>query len=191
MPEYALLVAIVGVGLLAVVGQLEDAVGDDISAHGATAGAPDLPDLGIPTTTANTTPPTTSGATTTTLAIVNATASVTDTNNGASPGNKWDPSFDVHAVNTANGSTLTTVTITVTWTYTKQNGQVETVNSTCAAPASGTCSFQLNNLSSNAGNPQCAASVTATITGITSSSSTINYTSGSVSTTIAGPNPCI
>lgn len=187
--EYALGVSLLCVASIGGIDAVQSSLEDNIEEHGASAGAPDLPDTGIPTTTATTSAPTTAPPPTTAVPSVTATGDILATRVGAASGNKWSPAVDLAAINSANGQRLSDVTISLTWTYT-QNGQTVTSTATpCAAPSTGVCTFQLNGLSSNNGS-QCVSSVTFTVTAITSSSQNITYTAGSTTGSIAGPRVC-
>ena len=185
--EYALGLAVLLLASVGALQSLERAVHDDIAEHGATAGAPDLPDRGIPTTTATTVTPTTAGTTTTLPPTVAVTGSFSSPQVNLS-GQNWRPSIAVSAQNSATGATLTNATITVTWTYTTLGGTPMTLTSSpCSTPSTGVCSFQLtgsNQLSAKTGNAACVGAVTVSVTAVTSSSQTVTYTSGSASTTI-------
>lgn len=187
--EYALGVSLLCVASLGAIGVIQSSLEDNIEEHGASAGAPDLPDLGISTTTATTSSPTTAPPATSPPATVTASGNILATRVGIDSGNKWDPAVDLSALNSATGETLRDVTIAITWTY-DVGGTPTTVTPTpCSAPSTGTCSFQLNDLRSNNG-ANCTPSVTFTVTSITSSSQTIVYAAGSTTGTITGPSPC-
>jgi Flp pilus assembly pilin Flp len=187
--EYSLGIALLCVASLGGINALQSSLASNVEDHGASAGAPDLPDAGIPTTTATTSTPTTPQPPTTPVPSVTATGNVLATRVGAANNNKWNPSVDISARDTATGNTLQDATITVSWTYTTKNGQTQTETpDPCDAPSTGVCSFQLTGLNSNGG--QCVASVTFTVTAITSDSQTVTYTSGSTFGSITGPTTC-
>jgi Flp pilus assembly pilin Flp len=196
--EYALVVSLIVVVSLGAISAATDAAGDNLNEHGATAGAPDLPDAGAPTTTSSTIAATTLPVnTTTTLATVNATAGYS--NPGFTTGNKvWFPSITVRGIDSATGSTMTNVTITVTWTWTERDGTARTLSQTASVLSTGVATFTLNpnpNLSSDGPNSQgnggdrCVANVNVVISTITASGQTVNYTPGTPQQ-IAGPSTC-
>ena len=90
--EYALGLAVVLLASVGALQSLQDTVRDDIEEHGASAGAPDLPDSGIPATTASTVTPTTAGITTTLPPTVAATGSFSSPQVNPS-GQNWRPSI--------------------------------------------------------------------------------------------------
>lgn len=178
--EYALGVALILVPTLIAVDSLQSQARSNIATHGATAGAPDLPDAGIPASTSTTAAPPPAATSTTASSSVTANAQIVSQSEGTS-GNRWSPRVDVRAADASTGSTLTGVTITVTWTE-NPSGTVTTQQ--CAVPSTGVCTFQLNNLSRKQSQAGFVDSVQLSVTAITSSSQTITYTSGSASTVL-------
>ena len=182
--EYALVIALVLIPALIAIARVQDTAEAKITEHGASAGAPDLPDAGIPVTTSTTAVPPSASTTTTAAPGVNATAAFGSTSLGIN-NNRWSPRVDVHAIDSADNSVLTGVTITVTWTEVPSG---DTTTQSCAVPSTGVCTFQLNNLERRESHPQLVDAVQVSVTSITSSSQTITYTPDSASITLDSPN---
>jgi hypothetical protein len=180
--EYALGLSLILVASLGAISALEDSASDNITTRGATAGAPDLPDSGIPTTSPTTETPTTPPPPTDPPATVTATASFSNAQTGQSGSSaNWSPKIDVEAVDSSTGETLRGVTITVTWT--PQPGGAP-VTQSCQVPSTGICTFQLT------GNQRLNGSHTSVVVAVDSITGTdpvIEYAAGSATTTINGP----
>jgi hypothetical protein len=164
-------------GSIGAIEALTDSAESNLSSHGATAGAPDLPDTGIIVTTSSTTPTTAPPATPPPSPPVTASTTFTSVSEGLSNGgNRWNPSVTVRATNSSDGSVLIGVTIELTWVT--SNGQI-TVR-TCATTSTGVCSFQLSDLGNRPSNsnPPFVDSVTATITAVTGTNPPVTYTPG-------------
>jgi Flp pilus assembly pilin Flp len=185
--EYALGVALLLVVSVGAIDVLQDSAQSNLTTHGATAGAPDLPDAGIPVTTSTTSPGPTTPPTSPPPSSVTADAAFSATSLGvSSSGNRWSPSVDVTATDSTDGTVLTGVSITVQWTE-LPSGQQTT--QTFTVPSTGVASFQLNDLHTNVGTGQFVDSVMVTITAITGTNPVITYTPGPSNTiTLDGPN---
>jgi len=179
-PEYALGVALLLVGSLGAIDAMASRAESNLAAHGASAGAPDLPDLGIAVTTSSTAPPPTTPETSPPPAPVDANAVFTSSDLGLS-GSKWNPRVDVMAVDAATGDVLIGVTITVTWT--EQPSGITTTQS-CAVVSTGVCSFQLSDLRRSSGHPDFVDTVTVTVDSVVGVSPAVTYTPGSATLTL-------
>jgi hypothetical protein len=189
--EYALGAALVLVASIGAIDALTDSAESNLSSHGSTAGAPDLPDTGISVTTGSTTPTSSPPPTPTSAPPVTATASVGSTSLGIT-GNRWDPRIDVSAIDSSSGQILTGVTITVTWTWNEgaQGGPQtpRTSQQVCNVLSTGVCSFQLNNLNRRASNNQFVDAVSVTIDAIAGTNPPVTYAPTGVPTVLDAPN---
>jgi Flp pilus assembly pilin Flp len=184
--EYALGAALILVGSIGAIDMLQDSAADNLSSHGATAGAPDLPDAGIPVTTSSTTPAPTTPSTSPPAPAVTANASFTSTSLGFNGSNRWSPRVDVSATDSSTGAVLTGASITVQWTE-LPSGQVTT--QTFTVPSTGVASFQLNDLSTNSGTGQFVDTVLVSIVSVTGTNPAITFVPAPSNTiTLDGPN---
>jgi hypothetical protein len=181
--EYALGVSLVLVASLTAIGGLQDNAEENLTSHGATAGAPDLPDLGITTAPPTTSTPTTAPPATSPPAAISATATFSNEVIATATGNTWSAKIDVTARDSTTNQPLTGVTITVTWTPTPNDSPI---TQTCSVPSTGVCTFQRTGMATKGG--QFVDTVTLRVDSISSTSQTVNYTSGSASRTFDGPN---
>lgn len=175
--EYALGAALVFVASIGAIGALQDTATSNLATHGASAGAPDLPDAGIPATTSTTTPPPTTSPPTTAPPSVTAQTSITG--DEGVRGNHWSPKVDV-TVTDSSGNVLTGAVIQVTWTGLPTGPYTQT----CTVVSTGVCSFQLNRLENRASQPGFVDSVTATVTSVTGTNPTLVYTPGGTTLTL-------
>jgi hypothetical protein len=185
--EYALGAALVLVGSIGAINALTDSAESNLSSHGATAGAPDLPDTGIIVTTSSTAVPPPPPPTDPPLPPTTATASIDSTSVGLSNGgNRWNPRIDVSARD-SSGNVLIGVTIQVTWTW-MEGTTPRTSNQTCNVVSTGVCSFQLNDLENRVSRPNFVDTVSVTVDSISGSNPIINYTPTGTPTVLDAPN---
>jgi hypothetical protein len=183
--EYALGAALLVVVSLGAIDALQSKAQDEIESHGATAGAPDLPDAGIPATTSTTSVSPTVPPTTAPPTSVAASTTITSSSVGLSNGNnRWNPRVDVR-VTDPSSTVLVGATVQVTWTL-QPGGQTQT--QTCTTQSTGTCSFQLNDLENRASRPNFVDSVSVTVTSVTGTNPTLTYTPGGTTTTLNATN---
>lgn len=181
--EYALGVSLVLVTSLAAIDGLQDNAEENLASRGATAGAPDLPDVGITTAPPTTSSPTTAPPATSPPQTIAASATFSNEVIAAATGNRWSAKIDITARDSTTNRPLTGVTITVTWTPAPDDSPI---TQTCSVPSTGVCTFQRTGMSTKGG--QFVDTVTLTVDSISSTSQTVNYTSGSASRTFDGPN---
>jgi hypothetical protein len=183
--EYALGAAVVVVLSLGAIDALGDRAGENIVAHGGSAGAPDLPDEGIPASTSSTAPPTSAPPTTSPPATVAASTSVSSTSLGVSNGgNRWNPRVDIR-VTDPGGTVVIGATVQVTWTL-QPGGATQT--QTCTTQSTGVCSFQLNDLENRSSRSGFVDAVQVTVTSVTGTNPVLSYTPGGTTTTLNAVN---
>jgi Flp pilus assembly pilin Flp len=183
--EYALGAALILVASIGAINALTDSASSNLSSHGSTAGAPDLPDTGIVVTTSTTAVPPPPPPTDPPLPPTTATASVDGTSTGLepSPANRWFARIDVSARD-GGGDVLIGVTIQVTWTW-LEGSTPATSNQTCNVVSTGVCSFQIGDLRTNGGN--AVTSVSVTVDSISGTNPPILFTPTGTPTVLAAP----
>jgi len=168
--EYALGAALLVIGSITIINAFEDNAGTQLRADGATLGAPDLPDVGMASTTSSTVSATTAPPTSAPPSTVTASASLLNAT-ATKHGNSWSPTVRIQALDTANGQPLTSGTITARWT---RHPQETTQDVQCALGPGGTCTFTLANETANG--PNVVSSIDFVVTGITGTNPVITYT---------------